>query len=58
MIESYKIIYFTLFILAVFLAIALIQNMYFNACVITIFAVIFSKYIKDSKFREFIDKII
>jgi hypothetical protein len=52
------IIYFTLFILAVFLAISLIQNMYFDACVITIFAVIFSKYIKDSKFREFIDKII
>lgn len=50
------IIYITLFILAFGLAIALFQQMYFSATLITIFAVIISKYIKDSSFRTLLNK--
>jgi hypothetical protein len=50
------IINLTLFILAFGLAIALFQQMYFSATLITIFAVVISKYVKDSDFRFLLNK--
>ena len=48
-------IYTTLLILAFGLAFALLQQMYFSATLITIFAVTISKYVKDGGFRYFLN---
>jgi len=49
------IINLTLFILAFTLALALFQQLYFSAFLITIFAVIISKYVKEYDFRKFLN---
>jgi len=49
------IINLTLFILALGLAFALFQGLYFTASLITIFAVVIDKYVKDNDFRDFLN---
>jgi len=49
------IINLTLFILAFGLAVALFQGLYFSASLITIFAVVIDKYVKDNDFRDFLN---